>query len=403
MNVHEYQAKEIFRSAGVHVSKCEAAGSVEEAVEAAKRISSPKYVVKAQVHAGGRGKGGGVKLAESIEDVREAAEQILGMNLVTPQTGPEGKHVHTILIAEAEEIHRELYLGMTLDRAAGRIALIASAEGGVEIETVAAERPDAIFEEIVDPVVGLMPFQANRVAFKLGLDEKQAREFADIACKLANAFQETDASLIEINPLAVIADGHLCALDAKMSFDDNALYRQPKIAEMRDETEEDPRELEAKQHGLSYVSLDGDIGCMVNGAGLAMATMDIIQSCGGKPANFLDVGGRVNAERVAAAFNLILSDANVRAILVNIFGGIVHCDLIAEGILNAAAETNLRLPLVVRLEGANAKKGRALLKESNLDIIAADSFGDAAEKAVQAAKEAAQANASANANRTHSP
>lgn len=384
MNVHEYQAKEILSRYGVPVQGGAAVSSVEEAVEAAKRLNAEKFVAKAQIHAGGRGKGGGVKLADSIEELEEIAAKMLGMNLITHQTGREGKRVDKILITEAAEIHRELYLGLTLNRAASRIGMIACAEGGVEIETVAAENPDAIIEERIDPVVGLMPFQANRAAYALELPPAQARQFVDIALKLAAAFIDTDASLIEINPLAVVNDGELRALDAKMSFDDNALFRQKEIAGMRDPTEEDPRELEAKRHELSYVSLDGNIGCMVNGAGLAMATMDIIQHYGAKPANFLDVGGRANAERVAAAFNLILSDENVKAILVNIFGGIVHCDLIAEGILSAAAQTNLRLPLIVRLEGTNVEEGRALLKRSGLDIIAANSLDEAAQKAVAA-------------------
>ena len=384
MNVHEYQAKEILSRYGVPVQGGAAVSSVEEAVEAAKRLNAEKFVAKAQIHAGGRGKGGGVKLADSIEELEEIAAKMLGMNLVTHQTGREGKRVDKILITEAADIQRELYLGLTLNRAASRIGMIACAEGGVEIETVAAENPDAIIEERIDPVVGLMPFQANRAAYALELPPAQARQFVDIALKLAAAFIDTDASLIEINPLAVVNDGELRALDAKMSFDDNALFRQKEIAEMRDPTEEDPRELEAKRHELSYVSLDGNIGCMVNGAGLAMATMDIIQHYGAKPANFLDVGGRANAERVAAAFNLILSDENVKAILVNIFGGIVHCDLIAEGILSAAAQTNLRLPLIVRLEGTNVEEGRALLKRSGLDIIAANSLDEAAQKAVAA-------------------
>ena len=384
MNVHEYQAKEILSRYGVPILSGEAVSSVEDTVEAAKRLNVEKFVVKAQIHAGGRGKGGGVKLAHSIKEVEEIAADMLGMNLVTHQTGPEGRRVDKILITEAADIQRELYLGLTLDRAASRIGIIACAEGGVEIETVAAENPDAIIEELIDPVAGLMPFQANRIAYALELPPEQARQFVNIALKVATAFIATDASLIEINPLAAVNNGELLALDAKMSFDDNALFRQKEIAEMRDPAEEDPRELEAKRHELSYVSLDGNIGCMVNGAGLAMATMDIIQHYGAKPANFLDVGGRANAERVAAAFNLILSDENVKAILVNIFGGIVHCDLIAEGILSAAAQTNLQLPLIVRLEGTNVEEGRALLERSGLDIIAANSLDEAAQKAVAA-------------------
>ena len=384
MNVHEYQAKEILSRYGVPIQSGEAVSSIEEAVEAAKRLNGETFVAKAQIHAGGRGKGGGVKLAHSIKEVEETAAKMIGMNLVTHQTGPEGKRVDKILITEAADIERELYLGLTLDRAASRIGVIACAEGGVEIETVAEENPDAIIAELIDPVAGLMPFQASRTAYALELPPEQARQFVDIALKLAAAFIDTDASLIEINPLAVVNDGELIALDAKMSFDDNALFRQKEFAEMRDPTEEDPRELEAKQHELSYVSLDGNIGCMVNGAGLAMATMDIIQHYGAKPANFLDVGGRASAERVAAAFNLILSDENVKAILVNIFGGIVHCDLIAEGILSAAAQTNLQLPLIVRLEGTNVEEGRALLQRSGLDIIAANSLDEAAQKAVAA-------------------
>ena len=384
MNVHEYQAKDILQSFGVPVPRGEVASTADEAADVARALGGDKFVVKAQIHAGGRGKGGGVKLADSIDEVRDIAGKMIGMDLVTHQTGPEGKRVEKVLVAEAVDIHQELYLGLVVDRASSAVTLMASAEGGVEIETIAAERPEAILKEAADPAVGLLPFQANRVAYGLGLETPVARQFVSMAMKLYKTFTESDAALMEINPLAVVGDGVLVALDAKMNFDDNALYRHKDIEVLRDPTEEDPRELEAKEHELSYVSLDGTIGCMVNGAGLAMSTMDIIKHYGAEPANFLDVGGRATAERVTVAFKLILSDPNVKAILVNIFGGIVACDLIAEGVLAAVEEVRLSVPLVVRLEGTNVQRGRQLLAESDLDIITAEDLDEAAQKAVAA-------------------
>ncbi|MDA7962028.1 MAG: ADP-forming succinate--CoA ligase subunit beta [Gammaproteobacteria bacterium] len=392
MNIHEYQAKALLAQFGAAVPQGEAAFTPEEADAAIERLPGPVWVVKAQIHAGGRGKGGGVKVADSREKAKRAAREILGMTLVTKQTGDKGKVVRRVYIENGCDIARELYLALALDRARGRVSVIASREGGMEIEEVAAKSPEKIVKQHIDPVLGMRPFHARRIAFALGLNE-QAREAEKLLGALYRAFTELDASLLELNPLVVTKSGGLMALDAKMRFDDNALFRRPKIAELRDRGEEDAAESEAAEIGLSYIKLDGEIGCMVNGAGLAMATMDIIKLHGGEPANFLDVGGGADAERVAAAFKIILSDKNVRAVLVNIFGGIMRCDVIAEGIVAAARELklndNAKAPLVVRLEGTNVEQGKKLLAESGLAITAADDFDDAAKKAVAAAKKSA--------------
>jgi succinyl-CoA synthetase beta subunit len=384
MNVHEYQAKEVLASFGVPVPWAKLARTAAEAEAAARELGASRFVVKAQIHAGGRGKGGGVRLAASPEEVRAVAEKMIGMRLVTHQTGPSGRTVHQVLVGEALTIAQELYLSIVLDRAHACAALIASREGGVEIEAVAAERPEAILREHIDPAVGLRPFQARRLAYGLDLEEPLVRRFTALAASLYRAFVETDASLVEVNPLAVCGEDFV-VVDAKMNFDDNALFRRADIAAMRDPEEEDPRERAAHEHNLSYVGLNGNIGCMVNGAGLAMATMDIIQYYGGEPANFLDVGGGADVERVAAAFRLILDDSNVRAVLVNIFGGIVKCDVIAQGILDALTATRLEVPLIVRLEGTNVALGRRVLDESALDILSAGTLDEAAQKAVAAA------------------
>jgi succinyl-CoA synthetase beta subunit len=384
MNVHEYQAKELLRQYGVVVPAGGVAVTADEAVEVARQLGGPVWVVKAQIHAGGRGKAGGVKVVKSLDDVKAQAQAMLGKVLVTHQTGPEGKEVNRVYIEEGCDIARELYLGAVVDRATGGVTLMASTEGGVEIEEVAANTPEKIFMEPVDPAVGLQAFQGRNLAYRLGLKDGQVRSFVNFTQALYRAFVETDASLVEINPLVVRGAGDVIALDAKMNFDDNALYRHKEIEALRDLTEEDAKELEASRHGLNYIALDGSIGCMVNGAGLAMATMDIIKLKGGEPANFLDVGGGANAEQVREAFKIILSDAKVKAILVNIFGGIMRCDIISEGIINAAREVDIQVPLVVRLEGTNVEKGRKMLTESGLDIIAAQNLNEAAEKAVAA-------------------
>jgi succinyl-CoA synthetase beta subunit len=388
MNIHEYQAKGLLAKYGVAVPRGGVAYTVEEAETMAKDLGGSVWVVKAQIHAGGRGKGGGVKLVKSIAEVRQAADQILGMTLITPQTGAAGKLVKRIYIEEGREIARELYLGLLIDRAAGRITVIASTEGGMEIEEVAAQTPEKILKITVDPAIGLQPFHARQVAFGLGLEGRQVSSAVKLLLGVYRAFLDTDASLIEINPLVVTADGLVMALDAKMSFDDNALFRHKDIAEMRDENEEDASELEASRHELNYIKLDGAIGCMVNGAGLAMATMDIINLYGGEPANFLDVGGSADKERVTTAFKIILSDTNVEGILVNIFGGIMRCDVIAEGVVAAAREVDLDVPLVVRLEGTNVELGKKIMAESGLAILPAENLADAAEKVVKAVKQA---------------
>ncbi|MGR3984277.1 MAG: ADP-forming succinate--CoA ligase subunit beta [Gammaproteobacteria bacterium] len=391
MNIHEYQAKSLLAQFGVAVPQGEAAFTPEDAIAAIGRMRGPVWVVKAQIHAGGRGKGGGVVVADTRDAAKRAARDILGMTLVTPQTGPQGKLVRRLYIENGCDIARELYLAITLDRAHGRAAIIASREGGMDIEEVAAQSPQKIFTQRIDPATGLRPFHARRVAGALGL-HKQARAAEALLRALYRAFIELDASLIELNPLVLTKNngGELLALDAKMNFDDNALFRRPKIAELRDRDEEDADEREAGELGLSYIKLDGAIGCMVNGAGLAMATMDIIKLYGGAPANFLDVGGGADAERVSGAFKIILSDAHVEAILVNIFGGIMRCDVIAEGIVSAAREVQLQrragVPLVVRLEGTNVEQGKRILAESGLAVVAADDLDDAARKVVAAAQ-----------------
>ena len=389
MNIHEYQAKSLLRQYGVAVPEGGVAYTADEAVKVAEKLGGPVYVVKAQIHAGGRGKGGGVKVVKSLDDVRTEAQKMIGMQLITHQTGPEGKEVSRVYIEDGSDIARELYLGMLVDRATSRVTVMASTEGGMEIEEVAEKNPDAIKKVAIDPVTGLQPFHARKLAFALGLDGKQVNKAVKFMMAMYKAFTDLDCAIVEINPLVVTGDGDVIALDAKINFDDNALYRHPDIAELRDETEEDPAELEATKHELNYVKLDGTIGCMVNGAGLAMSTMDIIKLYGGEPANFLDVGGGATRERVTTAFKLILSDPNVEGILVNIFGGIMRCDVIAEGVIAAAKEVSLHVPLVVRLEGTNVELGKKILAESGLPIVAADNLADAAEKVVKAVKEAA--------------
>jgi succinyl-CoA synthetase beta subunit len=381
MKVHEYQGKEILARYGVAVPRGILVTEAKQARKAAEELGG-RVVVKAQIHAGGRGKGGGVKLADNPEDAVEKANQILGMTLVTKQTGEEGKLVSRVYIEEALPIDRELYLGIVLDRAEGFPVMMASKFGGMEIEEVAAENPDAILKAPFDPDVGLHPYLARQLAFGLGLEGDAFKAGIKFMNALAKAYADTDASLAEINPLVTTTDGRVIALDAKMGFDDNALFRHKDIIEMRDIAEEEPLEVEASKYDLNYIKLDGNIGCMVNGAGLAMATMDIIKHYGGEPANFLDVGGAASQERVAAAFRILLSDPNVKAVLVNIFGGIVRCDMIARGVSEAAKEVNLSVPLVVRLEGTNMDEGRRLLNESGLDLIVADGMADAAEKVV---------------------
>ncbi|HEX8907631.1 MAG TPA: ADP-forming succinate--CoA ligase subunit beta [Anaeromyxobacteraceae bacterium] len=388
MKIHEYQAKEILRKFGVAVPRGYLAVTPLEAEGAARQLGGGIAAVKAQIHAGGRGKGGGVKLARSPDEARQHAEAMLGMMLRTPQTGPDGQEVRKVYIEEGCRIARELYLGMTLDRESGRVTVMASTEGGVDIEEVALKTPEKILKEAVDPLTGLLPFQARRLAFGLGLTGDSVHAFVRFATGLYNAYVATDASLAEINPLVVTVQGDVLALDAKINFDDNALYRHPDIAAMRDPDEEDPKENQAKEYDLSYIALDGDIGCMVNGAGLAMATMDIIKLSGGRPANFLDVGGGADEDRVTAAFKILLSDPHVKAVLVNIFGGIMKCDVIANGILAAAKQVGLSIPLVVRLEGTNVELGKEILAHSDLKIVPADDLGDAARKAVAAARAA---------------
>jgi succinyl-CoA synthetase beta subunit len=388
MNIHEYQAKGLLAKFGVGVLTGQVAYTPDEAVEAAKKLGGQIWVVKAQIHAGGRGKGGGVKVAKSLDEVRENARRMIGMNLVTHQTGPKGKLVKRIYVESGCDIKRELYLGMLVDRATSRITVMASTEGGVEIEKVAAEHPEKIIKVAIDPATGIQPFHARKIAFGLGLEGNQVSSCVKFVTAMYKAFVELDCSIVEINPLVVTGAGDVIALDAKMNFDDNALYRHKDVEEMRDEDEEDPAELEAGKHNLNYIKLDGNIGCMVNGAGLAMATMDIIKLYGGTPANFLDVGGGATKERVTTAFKIILSDANVEGILVNIFGGIMRCDVIAEGVVAAAKEVSLHVPLVVRLEGTNVELGKKILAQSGLPILSADNLADAAEKIVKAVKEA---------------
>ncbi|MCH8943774.1 MAG: ADP-forming succinate--CoA ligase subunit beta [Proteobacteria bacterium] len=385
MNLHEYQAKKLFADCGIPVPRGIPADSAQAAVKAAEELGGDIWVVKAQVHAGGRGKAGGVKLARTLDEVREFADGMLGRQLVTHQSGPDGLPVNIVYVEEGSDIDRELYLSMLLDREVSRISFIASAAGGMDIEKVAAETPELIFSITVSPDVGLQDYQARQLAFGLELDKNQVRQFGSLVKKLYQLYLDTDASLIEVNPLITTKAGDVIALDGKINIDGSALFRQPKIAALRDASQEDEAEREAAEHELSYVSLDGNIACMVNGAGLAMATMDLIKLHGGEPANFLDVGGGATAERVAAAFKLILSNEKVAAILVNIFGGIVRCDLIAEGIISAVREEGVNVPVVVRLEGTNVNKGRELLASSGLAIISADDLTDAARKVVASA------------------
>ncbi|MEG6507962.1 ADP-forming succinate--CoA ligase subunit beta [Methyloligella sp. 2.7D] len=382
MNIHEYQAKALLREYGAPVAEGHLAETPEEAVEAKSHLSTDTLVVKAQIHAGGRGKGGGVKLVKTIDELKAEAERMLGMTLVTPQTGPAGRLVRKVYVEEGSAIARELYLSMLVDRADGRVAFVASTEGGMDIEQVAAETPEKILTFSVDPASGLSPFHGRKVAAALKLEGDLAKQCGKLVASLYKLFLDKDCSLIEINPLIVGEDGQLRCLDAKMGFDDNALFRHKDILELRDINEEDPAEVEASKYDLSYVKLDGDIGCMVNGAGLAMSTMDIIKLYGREPANFLDVGGGATKEKVTEAFKIILSDPNVKGILVNIFGGIMRCDVIAEGIIAAAKETNITVPLVVRLEGTNVEKGKELLASSGLAIVPADDLDDAAKKIV---------------------
>jgi succinyl-CoA synthetase beta subunit len=386
VKIHEYQAKEILRKFGVAVPRGYLAATPLEAEGAARQLGGGVCAVKAQIHAGGRGKGGGIKLASSPEEARLQAEAVLGMMLRTPQTGPEGQEVRKVYVEEGCSIARELYLGMTLDRDTGRVTAMASAEGGVDIEEVARSHPERILKVAVDPLTGLMPFQARKLAFALDLQGETVGAFTRFATGLYQAYLSTDASLAEVNPLVVTAQGGVLALDAKMNFDDNALYRHPEVAAMRDPGEEDPKETAAREHDLSYIALDGDIGCMVNGAGLAMATMDIIQLSGGRPANFLDVGGGADEAKVTAGFKIILQDPKVRAVLVNIFGGIMKCDIIANGIVAAGRQIGLSIPVVVRLQGTNVELGKQILAGSGLELTPADDLGDAASKAVAAAR-----------------
>ncbi|MFF3021620.1 ADP-forming succinate--CoA ligase subunit beta [Gottfriedia sp. NPDC057948] len=382
MNIHEYQGKEILRSYGVKVPNGKVAFTVEEAVEAAKELGTAVCVVKAQIHAGGRGKAGGVKVAKNLDEVNTYASEILGKVLVTHQTGPEGKEVKRLLIEEGCDIKKEYYVGLVLDRGSSQVVLMASEEGGTEIEEVAEKTPEKIFKEYIDPAVGLQGFQARRIAFNINIPSNLVNKAVKFMMGLYSAFIEKDCSIAEINPLVVTGDGEVMALDAKLNFDSNALYRHADILAYRDLEEEDPKEIEASKYDLNYISLYGNIGCMVNGAGLAMATMDIIKHYGGDPANFLDVGGGATAEKVTEAFKIILSDQNVKGIFVNIFGGIMKCDVIAEGVIEATKQVGLHLPLVVRLEGTNVELGKKILNESGLNIVAADSMADGAEKIV---------------------
>ncbi|MCH6570469.1 MAG: ADP-forming succinate--CoA ligase subunit beta [Acidobacteria bacterium] len=383
MKIHEYQAKQILTQYGVKVPEGKVANNPPEAFEIAKKLGGT-VAVKAQIHAGGRGKGGGIKIAKNPEEAKEIAGKLIGSKLVTPQTGDEGKVVQRVLIEEGLNIQREFYLGIVIDRSQQKLVFMASREGGVEIEEVARTSPDLILKETIQPGIGWQSFQARKIAFGLGLNAKTVGKASRLMSALYRAFEETDASMVEVNPLVLTEEGELYALDAKMSFDDNALDRHPEIVEMRDLSEEDPTEIEASRHRLSYIKLDGDVGCMVNGAGLAMATMDIIKMAGGSPANFLDVGGGANLEQVKNAFRILLLDENLKAVLINIFGGIVRCDVVAEGVVQAVKEEGVKVPVVVRLEGTNVEKGREILKDSGLDFLVATDMADAAHKVVQA-------------------
>jgi succinyl-CoA synthetase beta subunit len=397
MNIHEYQAKELLEKFGVATPRGRAASTPDEAERAARDLGTDDLVIKAQIHAGGRGKGtfangfkGGVHLCKSPQEAREIASKMLGQVLVTHQTGPAGRVVNKVLVAQSVEIAREIYFAILLDRATAAPVVVASTEGGVEIETVAEKAPEKILREKIDPLAGLSPYQTRKLAKELGFESSQLKAAAKLLDGLYRTFMACDCSMVEVNPLVVTSKGEVLALDAKFNFDDNALYRHPELAALRDIAEEDPREVEASKHGLNYIGLDGNIGCLVNGAGLAMATMDIIKFYGGSPANFLDVGGGATEEQVTEAFKILVSDEKVKAILVNIFGGIMKCDVIAEGIIAAARAVGLNIPLVIRLEGSNVEKGKQLLKESGLTLIAADDLADAAEKAVAAARAVAK-------------
>ncbi|MFD0959466.1 ADP-forming succinate--CoA ligase subunit beta [Paenibacillus chungangensis] len=386
MNIHEYQGKAVLKQYGVVVPEGKVAFTVDEAVEAAKELGTSVVVVKAQIHAGGRGKAGGVKVAKNLDEVRAYASEILGKTLVTHQTGPEGKQVKRLLIEQGCDIKKEYYIGVVLDRATGRVTMMASEEGGTEIEEVAEATPEKIFKEVIDPAVGMQAFQARKLAYAINIPKELVNKAVKFMIALYTAFVEKDCSIAEINPLVVTGDGNVMALDAKLNFDSNALYRHKDIQELRDLDEEDPKEIEASKYDLSYIALDGNIGCMVNGAGLAMATMDIIKYYGGDPANFLDVGGGATKEKVTEAFKIILSDEKVKGIFVNIFGGIMKCDIIADGVVAAAKELGLERPLVVRLEGTNVELGKKILNESGLNIVAADSMSDGAQKIVALVK-----------------
>ncbi|MCM3746024.1 ADP-forming succinate--CoA ligase subunit beta [Paenibacillus pasadenensis] len=386
MNIHEYQGKEVLKQYGVVVPEGKVAFTVDEAVEAAKELGTSVVVVKAQIHAGGRGKAGGVKVAKNLDEVRAYASEILGKVLVTHQTGPEGKEVKRLLIEQGCDIKKEYYVGVVVDRATGCVVMMASEEGGMDIEEVAEHSPEKIIKEVVDPAVGLLPFQAQRLAYAINIPKELIRKTVQFMTALYTAFVEKDCSIAEINPLVVTGDGNVMALDAKLNFDSNALYRHKDIQALRDLDEEDAKEIEASKYDLSYIALDGNIGCMVNGAGLAMATMDIIKHFGGEPANFLDVGGGATKEKVTEAFKILLSDDNVKGIFVNIFGGIMRCDVIAEGVVAAARELGLQRPLVVRLEGTNVELGKQILNESGLNLVAADSMSDGAQKIVALVK-----------------
>ncbi|ALS21620.1 MULTISPECIES: ADP-forming succinate--CoA ligase subunit beta [Paenibacillus] len=386
MNIHEYQGKEVLKQYGVAVPEGKVAFTVDEAVEAAKSLGTSVVVVKAQIHAGGRGKAGGVKVAKNLDEVRTYASEILGKVLVTHQTGPEGKEVKRLLIEQGCDIKKEYYVGVVVDRGTGRVVMMASEEGGTEIEEVAARTPEKIFKEVIDPAIGLQAFQARKLAYAINIPNELVNKAVKFMIALYNAFVDKDCSIAEINPLVVTGDGNVMALDAKLNFDSNALYRHKDIVELRDLEEEDEKEIEASKYDLSYIALDGNIGCMVNGAGLAMATMDIIKYYGGEPANFLDVGGGATTEKVTEAFKIILSDPSVKGIFVNIFGGIMKCDVIANGVVEAAKQVSLDKPLVVRLEGTNVDLGKKILNESGLNIVAADSMADGAQKIVALVK-----------------
>ena len=386
MKIHEYQAKSVLARFGVTVPRGEVAFTSQEAGEIARRLGGNIAVVKAQIHAGGRGKGGGVKIAKSPDEAEQLAKQILGMTLVTHQTGPEGRKVGRVLIEEGLQIERELYLSIVIDRASASPVIIASASGGMDIEEVAAKEPEKILREQIDPGTGVIPFQARKLAFGMGLGSGPANKLVKLLDSIYKAFIETDASMIEVNPLILTKGGDLLALDAKVSFDDNALYRHPDLRDLRDLGEEDPLEVEASKFSLNYIRLEGNIGCMVNGAGLAMATMDIIKLAGGEPANFLDVGGGANAEQIKNAFRILMADSNVKAVLINIFGGILRCDVLAQGVIAAVQELGVRVPIVIRMEGTNVEEGKRLLRESGLNFTTADSMGEAADKVVSLAR-----------------